>query len=170
MEKLLKIYESLKDIKYGWYDKNKNLHDKLYEGYFELYSMQSPEELEKNRIGVCWETVELSRKILEKEGYDCTSYFAILNETGFHCHTFLVVKKNEKYYWFEVSFSNNKGVHEYDNLNDIFKDMINYFDIIVRDKKEYNKENIQIFEYTNPGPGTTCLNFYLNGFKGKRVF
>ena len=128
MKKMIQIYKKLEDIKYGWFDKNKNLHDKLYKDYFKLYKMQSIEEINKSRIGVCWETVELSRHLLEQAGYKCTSYFAIYNDIGYFCHTCLVVEKENCFYWFEVSFNEKKGIKKYENLNKLYEDiMYNYY-------------------------------------------
>ena len=131
--------------------------------------MQSIEEINKSRIGVCWETVELSRHLLEQAGYKCTSYFAIYNDIGYFCHTCLVVEKENCFYWFEVSFNEKKGIKKYENLNKLYEDIKECI-IITAKSKKINPEKIEIYEYTKPKSGISCLQFYINGLKGKRVF
>lgn len=167
-EKLNNIYEKIKDIKYGWFDKNDELHDSLYEGYSEKFKMQTNKHIEESRIGVCWETVELAREYLKKEGINCKTYLSILIQTGYHCHTFLVVEHENKYYWLEASFKQFKGVHVFNSLEEIFQIIIDNFHEIVR-KEEFNKNDIRFYEYDKPKEGIFCVDFFMHCFAGKRI-
>lgn len=170
LEEAKKIFDELSDIKYGWYDKNKVLHEHIYEGYLEKYKMQTNEELEKNRIGVCWETVELSRKKLTDIGLECHTYFFVLAETGFHSHSILVFKYNDKYYWFEETLKKFNGMNEYNTLDEILDKIIDNYNIILnKDNVEYNKKNIKVYEYTKPKDGCSCFSYYTHCFMGKRI-
>ena len=59
------VLNQLDDIEYGFVDNNKNIYpDNLKDwnsNFSELYHLQSPEELIKNKYEVCWDQVELER-------------------------------------------------------------------------------------------------------------
>ena len=52
------IMDLMKEIEYGWIDKNNNKHSIVDESYSDNYTLQSPNEVIKNKIGVCRDQVE----------------------------------------------------------------------------------------------------------------
>ncbi len=154
------IMEVMKTIEYGWVDKDNNKHKKISKEMLNKYKLQSPKEVLKNKIGVCWDQVELQRYLFNKLGLDFKTYFIcyydfIKNPN----HTFFVYKKDNKFYWFEHSFHKYKGIYLYDNLNDLFLDVKDKFtsqEII----KSYDDKDILIREYDKPKFNISVLEFY----------
>lgn len=87
-----KLYNLVSQTIYGWLDNNDEKHYKLeMEKYQEKYILQTPEEVERNKIGVCWDQVELERYYLEKMNITCESYLIYYNgERKDRAHTFLI--------------------------------------------------------------------------------
>lgn len=57
-------FEFVRDnFRYGWVDNNGVQHLGVNDA--ESYSLQSPSELLKSRIGICWDLTELSRSFFE---------------------------------------------------------------------------------------------------------
>ena len=99
---VIDILNSLEGIEYGWMDIEKNTHLNADKGYKKNYVLSSPEEV--------------------------TKYFMIYYESKkMFTHTFVVYEENEKFYWFEYSWTNNKGIHEYLSLYDLLTDVRNKF-------------------------------------------
>lgn len=99
-----KIFELMDSIKYGWIDKNGIKHTDDFETFSNDYILQSPKELIKNNIGVCWDQVELERHYFEDSNISIKTFF-IVHYDNDKCptHTFLTFEKNNKNYWFEHS-------------------------------------------------------------------
>lgn len=122
LEKAKVIFEKNKDIKYGWKSrKDSKYYFHITEGLAKNFCFQTCEEIEKSRIGICWETVELNREYLEKNNISCKAYFFVIPFNNFYCHSVLVFNDKNKYYWFENSFKDLIGIHEYDSLQELFK-------------------------------------------------
>jgi hypothetical protein len=121
----------MENIKYGYVGKNNHkiydYDDKDFDMDFEKeYYLQTPEQLLKSKHGVCWDQVELERDWFLKHHYDFkVFYLAFLKEAANNLptHTFLTYKKNDKRYWFEHSFGDCKGIHEYENLKELMDDV-----------------------------------------------
>ena len=64
-----KIMNILNEIEYGWLDKNNNKHSEVNNLFSDNYILQSPKQILKNKIGVCWDQVELERYLLKKKIY-----------------------------------------------------------------------------------------------------
>lgn len=113
----LEIMNLMKNIEYGWIDKNNNKHNFVDETYSNNYILQSPNEVIKNKIGVCWDQVELERYYFKGNDWNIKTYFLVYYD-GDKCptHTFLTFEKNNKYYWFEHSWERFRGIHEYESL------------------------------------------------------
>lgn len=168
LKKIQKIYEDNKDIKYSWMDKNGDIHEHISDGYIRKFRMQTPEEILKSRIGNCWETVELTRYFLEKENIPHKTYFFGIPMQNFYCHSIIVAEINDKYYWIENSFKNNKGIHEFKDLTTLFNDVLNKFPQIVGSNKvKYSQ--MKIHEYEKPAPHLGCVDFYFYCMRQKSL-
>ena len=110
----LEIMDLMNNIEYGWLDKDKNKHSFADESFSNNYILQSPNEVITNKIGVCWDQVELERYYFKENAWNIKTYF-IVHYDGDKCptHTFLTYEKNNKFYWFEHSWERFKGIHEY---------------------------------------------------------
>ena len=158
----------MQDVEYGWLDKDGNRHEGL-DGFGEHYMLQLPDQLEKSRLGVCWDQVELERKLFTDEGIGTRTFF-IVHYDGDKCptHTFLLFANAGKTYWYEHSWSPMRGLHEYNNVNEALNDIKTEF---INDELRdgYNPENLIIYEYAAPNKNLSCPAFYAHCEKGKKV-
>lgn len=169
MEEELEIFALMENIDYGWVDKNNIKHDKIDETYSDDYILQSPDEIIKSKIGVCWDQVELERYYFEAKNCKVKTYF-IVHYDGNKCptHTFLTYEKNNKYYWFEYSWKKFKGIHEYNSLKELLLDVKNKF-IKYELSDEYIKSNLVIHEYQKPKYNISVQEFYNHCDNGKYI-
>ena len=151
-----KIMDLMNDIKYGWIDKNGS---KRYDNdnFFDDYRLESYEEVIKNKLGVCWDQVELERFYFEKK-YKVKTYFIVYYD-NIKCptHTFLVFKKNKKYYWFEHAWEWYKGIHEYNSLDDLLLDVKNKF---IEELEVYEEKLLKMYEYSKPKSHINVETFF----------
>ena len=93
MDRILKIMDKLDSIEYGFKDKNDNnlINSKRWDKDFnEFYFLLSPEELLSRKCGVCWDQVELERKLFNDVNIDCDTYFIYIDDNeNFHHILFL---------------------------------------------------------------------------------
>lgn len=74
MDKIHKIMNQLDNIEYGFKDENGNnlMYGKQWENDFpNFYYLLSPAELLETKCGVCWNQVELERKLFNDSHIDC---------------------------------------------------------------------------------------------------
>lgn len=119
-----------KNIKYGYIGRENNhvysSDDVDFNNNFDNeYFLQTPEQLINSKHGVCWDQTELERFWFSKKEYELKAYFLMFAkeypDNNLPTHTFLVYKNNDKFYWFENSFSSQKGIHEYEDLDSLIK-------------------------------------------------
>lgn len=156
----LEIMDLMEDIEYGWLDKYNKKHTIVDETFSNDYMLQSPSEIISNKVGVCWDQVELERNYFKGNDWNIKTYF-IVHYDGDSCptHTFLTYKKNNKYYWFEHSWERFRGIHDYNSEKDLLLD--------VRDKyinyelnNQYENENLVLHEYKKPKYHISVQEFY----------
>ncbi|MCX4249199.1 MAG: hypothetical protein OSJ65_05500 [Bacilli bacterium] len=145
-------------FEYGWIDKDGNRHYGINDA--QSYSLQSPNELLKSHIGICWDMAELSRCFFENmTSLKYETYYLLYDDNkGCPSHAILVFYDKNKVYWFEPMFNDKNcfysGIHEYDNITKLLEDFKHTFiksavtnELIPID---YNPSNIQIYKYTVP--------------------
>lgn len=154
------IMDLMKDIEYGWVDKNNNKHSIVDETYSDNYILQSPNEVIKNKIGVCWDQVELERYYFKGNDWNVKTYF-LVHYDGDKCptHTFLTFEKNKKYYWFEHSWERFRGIHEYQSLKELLFDIRDKF-IKYELDNDFVPENLVLHEYKKPKYHISVQEFY----------
>lgn len=157
------IMSSMEDIEYGFKDdKGNNLieEDNKWDNFPSFYYLLSPEELLKTKCGVCWDQVELERDLFEKNNIDCKTYFIYLDDSySLPSHTFLTYSVGNKYYWFEHSWNDYKGIHEYDNEKTLLEDVKNKFIDSRKDEVDENYK-LYLYEYKKPDYHISCDEFY----------
>ena len=163
------IEKELNKIEYGYLDKNNTIHNNVDNEFSDNYILQSPEQTLKNRVGVCWDQVELERILFEKENIKFDTYFIVHYDSD-KCptHTFLIYEENNKYYWFEHSWKEFKGIHEYNTELEALKDIKEKF-IKAELNNNYDPMNLCIYKYDKPKYGITCLEFYKHCEKGENI-
>jgi hypothetical protein len=164
-----KIFEMLSEVEYGWVGKNNVIHKNDFETFSNEYKLQSPEELIKSKIGVCWDQVELERKYFEDNGVNVKTYF-IVHYDNDKCptHTFLIYEKGNKYFWLEHSWFKYRGIHKYNSLKELLVDVRDKF-IIDQLDGVFNKDNLCVYEYLKPKYGISVSDFYNNCENGINI-
>ena len=155
-----KIMEIMNTIQYGVPDEqNNNLLDIIDDDivFNKYYKLQTPEELLKSKLGVCWDQVELERYLFKKNNIDVETYWiCAYDKDNLPSHTFLTYERNKKYYWFEHSDNKYAGIHEYITKEELLND--------VKDKfiKSHNvrEETIKIYLYKTMPFHISCWDYY----------
>lgn len=173
MNNVEKIMNSMQNIEYGFLDKDgKNIFDSdNVENIFNKeYHLMSPNELLNKRVGVCWDQVELERNLFEENNIKYETYFIYIDdERSLPSHTFLVYYDNSKVYWFEHSWFDERGVHEYNDLNELLNDVEIKF-IKSRENEIKSDLDIHIYKYNKPNYNISCDEFYNFIFTQKEIF
>ena len=87
------IMDIMNDIKYGYLDINGNIHYVIDKDFGSLYKLQSPRETLNNKVGVCWDQVELERYLFDKKNIKFNTYFIVYYSDNIcPTHTFLIYK------------------------------------------------------------------------------
>ena len=162
MNEIMKIMDT---IEYGFLDNSSNdiFKDKDVEQVFnKIYYLMSPEELLIKKKGVCWDQVELERKLFTNNSIKNKTYFIYAdNHDTLPSHTFLIFQLNNKYYWFEHSWYDMKGIHEYNNIKALLNDVKNKFIDSIKNEinSNLNYETF-IYKYNKPKYHISCDEFY----------
>lgn len=154
------IMDLMKNIDYGWIDKDNKKHVLVDETYSDNYILQSPKEIIKNKIGICWDQVELERYYFKGNDWNIKTYF-LVHYDGDKCptHTFLTFEKNNKCYWFEHSWEKFRGIHEYKSLKELLFDIRDKF-IKYELDNDYVVDNLVLHEYKKPKYHISVQEFY----------
>ena len=167
MKEIFDYFNEIKNINYGWHDKDGKIHEKLI-NYREEFIQQDIDTVLKDNYAVCWEMCELQRKFFNEHNIENKTIFAYLDKSrNGACHTFSVFYKNNKVYWFEASWKNKKGIHEFNSLEEIldyYRD--NFLDFA---RCEYNKDDLLFYEYDGIKPGMNTDEFIMHCMKCKRL-
>lgn len=164
LKKAFDIMRIMNTIEYGFKDKDglNFLHDnqKWCRDFSHFYFLLPPEELLKCKCGVCWDQVELERELFERKKIKVATYFIYIdNKKELPSHTFLVFEVSDNYYWFEHSWQDYLGIHEYQNLDvllgDVKKKFINSYAV---DSNYLN--SVFLYKYEKPPFHINCDQFY----------
>lgn len=154
------------EFEYGWIDQDGIRHSGINDG--NSYYLQSPKELVKSKLGICWDRTELYRdwfKNMTNLKFE-TYYIFYEDNAGCPSHTILVFYKNDKVYWFEPMFqavdNYYSGIHEYDNINSLLLDLKKVWikDLLITNlvPVNYKDDNVFIYKYDIP-------KYHINGFE-----
>ena len=173
-EELLKYMDI---INYGFVDENNNVYqdEDFEQNVFSKWKLSSPERLLKVKYGHCFDQVELEREWFTNKYPIHTYYmmFLVPYENPFSTHTFLVYENNHKYYLFEHSDYFNRGIHEYNSLDELLdKEMKHHLEYNLKNNKMTDEEqkSLVIYEYQKPEYNIDMIEFINNILeKGKRI-
>lgn len=150
-------------IKYGWADTRGYTYPDLTGDFAKDYCLQTPDELLKSQYGVCWDQVELERKILtdakiKTSAYNIIHYSEDINPK-MRTHTFLLFDYGNKVYWYEHAWEKHAGTHQFNSTDDAITAIKKIF---VKDElgNRYDDDYIVIYEYPTPKPHLTLSEFY----------
>jgi hypothetical protein len=168
------LSEYLRDnLEYGFVGKNdRKLHtpgdSDWSEAFSKDYYLQTPDELLNSKHGVCWDSVELERAWFAKHNYEFKTFYLGFKkdaDNDLPTHTFLAYKDNDKWYWFEQSFAGHRGIHEYNDLSDLIKDVARkHFDYAIKNRGASSEDikDLKYCEYERPVPGCSADEFVSN--------
>jgi len=86
------------------------------------YRTMPVEKMKKEKIGTCWDFVNLQHDYFKQNDIPDHSYlfFAQREDGSYITHTFSVIELDGKPYWFESSLWKYRGVTPVNNVNEIF--------------------------------------------------
>jgi hypothetical protein len=162
-------------INYGFVGKNKKVYahdnEKMNTDFEAEYYLQSPEELLESGQGVCWDSVELERRWFLEHSFKPEVYFMMYAKEGgtdLPTHTFLVFEKDNKWHWFEHSFGDQRGIHEYASRGELLDDVKKkHHDYAVQNRGATNEDfaRLRVMAYEKPDFGSSPQEFISNIFK-----
>ncbi len=95
--------------------------------YSDFSGLKSPDDVIKSGKGDCHSQSMFEMKELSKQGYKPKASFFIeydpKTNQGGQTHTFVYFQKSGKTYWLENAWTSQKGLHEYKNVSEMFKDV-----------------------------------------------
>lgn len=151
-----------KNIHYGYMKKNKRIYkeniDSYEDGYhfFKEYCLQSPEELFKNKYGVCWDQAEFQRFIFNKLNIENYVIYMIQNNEDYSTHSYSIFKRNNKFFWFENSWESYRGIHgPFKSIEEISK--LVHDNAIKEDQENDNGYDSGILQ--QPPYGLSCIEY-----------
>lgn len=155
-----KIDEVMSQIDYGWVDFSGEKHTEL-KGFSKSYVLQFPDELLESKLGVCWDQVELERKLFADAGINAQAFFIVYyDDDKCPTHTFILFEEDGKVIWYEHAWKMFAGWHEFDNWQDAVRTIRDNF-IKVEKIDVKNPLNLAIYEnYPAPSKKLGCLDFY----------
>lgn len=148
-----------KNISYGYVNKNMIVCNDL--DFYNEYMLQSPNELLKSKIGVCWDQVEFERYFFKRFKIVFITIYMEQNNINNSSHTILIYTKNNKYFWFENSYEIYRGIHgPFDSVDEIVKLIHEY---MYKDEKD---KGYSYYIYHQPEYDINCEQ-YLTFVKNK---
>ena len=161
-----KIMKLMDMINYGWVDKNGKKHIDNFEKLSINYILQSPNDLIKSQVGLCWDQVELERYYFKN---NVKTFFIVYYDND-KCptHTFLIFEKDNLYCWFEHSWKKFRGINTYSSLKELLSDVKNKF-VYYELNDEYNEDNLVIYEYEKPKYNISVKDFYNHCENGTKI-
>lgn len=154
------LLDYMKQFKYGWFTRGGVAHDGS-EGipgdFYHNFHLQSPHQLANSKVGVCWDYVEFERQWFTENDYKFAIFYIMLNNGSTQpTHTFLVYNIGLHNYWFECAWEKYRGIHRYNSVDVMIKD------IIMRHRQENNdyKSTVSIhWLQDTPKYGITCMQY-----------
>lgn len=122
------------NIEYGWIDKFEEKHLNNLKGFRENYRISSIEEIIRNGLGTCIEQAKLIKFFFDNIGLENKLYCYRRYETEenfdkeVRMHCFVLYYFQGKWYHFEHSNSNKRGIHEFDSIESAIKSEVDRHD------------------------------------------
>lgn len=123
----------------------------------ENYIIKTPDEVLKERTAICYDLVELQRKLLEENNYKTKTFFFYekLPVSSNPTHTAIVFKEDSSYFWMEISWQSYKAIHGpfdsyWDSIDYIKKQLKNsskWKSVNVLEYKKFDYENMNIRQF-----------------------
>ena len=163
----------MSDIRYGYVSKSGKCfvgYDIDGEKFLNSYLLQTPTQIMKSRVGVCWDQTELERYFFNSSiKLPFKVYYLECKNRSRTTHTALLYKKNSNYYWFENSWNAYKGIYKFKSEKDF---LLTISKLHIDFENKYNKSDkakgILVYQLNKPKYGISCsdfMNFAKSGLK-----
>ena len=120
---------------------NGNIITQIKEHDFYKYKYLTPLEFEKYHGGVCWDYVTYQAYYFKKyfPSIEYKIFFkCFINDEDNPTHSFMIFKYHNRYYWFESSWKNEKGIKSYKSEKSAINDIMNRMKMF--DRRSFKKE------------------------------
>lgn len=145
-----------KNFSYGFLDKEGNIHsvddDDFEDVWYDSYVLENYDDVLRTNMGNCFDMTEFEREWFTRNGYRVSTFFEMVDlpyENIYPTHSFLVYEKDDKYYHFEYSDFYNRGIHEYDSLEELlnrqYDSYLKYLDEFNITEEEKNHIILKLF-------------------------
>lgn len=142
------------NITYGYVDEDGNKYDDSdVDNWYKKCYVQTGEDVLKTLVGTCWDQVELERLWFKNHNYKIKTIFIrfeLDKDNDLPTHTFLIYEGNNKYYYFENAFYEERGILVFNSIKDIIEHVkniqFNYSYKYYNAPKEY-RDKIVSYEY-----------------------
>jgi len=165
------LYDSLKNklssIILGYRDYNGNFYSGFQPNFKETYYLQSSKQLSDSKIGTCFDQVEFMRDFIHKMDYPVRTYFLYYpSEEEDISHAIVVYKDSKRYYWIENAWYKYKGLHIYNNKNELLEDVAKKF---VSTIAFGDVRKLKMYSYDKPKYGINYVKFMANIISGHSI-
>ena len=160
---LLDMNKKLNEYSYGYISNSKVCKRFNPEKYISMSIM----EFQKHKIGLCWDYCRYQEKYLKSFYPNTQNYYLEMDNEDGASHTITIVKIGDTFYYTESSDKRNTGVYQANDINDIFSKVIDSMHTAYWVKN--NKYNVNIYKYSDPGPGIKSDEFIEICKSGSRV-
>lgn len=159
-----------KYINYGYLGKNNKVYhfddENFDKDWYKEYILETKEDILKTSFGNCFDQTELERNWFEEHNYEYKTIYIqakLKNNEDIPCHSFLIYKnkKDNGWNWFENSDYNNRGIHNFSNLNDLLEHQLNTYIEFLNSLNIKEIEKIIRKEFQRPKDNCTA-NEYLD--------
>ena len=118
---IVSLLKQLNSYDYGFLQNGKATTN--MNNFFDNYKSLTISEIEKYKIGVCWDYVHYEAHWFKTHGYKFETFYIQVQDEKNMCpsHTYLVfyLPGSTKVYYFESSWGKYQGIEEFDNINQL---------------------------------------------------
>ena len=167
-----------KNIDYGYLSKSGKVYhsgDKDFDlNWYNEYILETKEDILNNSCGTCFDQVEFEREWFLKHNYEIKTFYQMVvldYENSYPTHSFLAFKDNNKWYWFENSFKENRGIYEFNSIDELIEFEYNkYLELLKKyniSDEEINK--IIITEFDKPKERISAKEYIDHALNSKKI-
>ena len=165
------LYSYMLNIKYGYltYKNDIIVNDKImFKGdfWYENYMLQDTNDMLRTGVGICYDQVEFARCWFINNGYDVRTYYEQMGDDMKSSHVFLAYYDN-KWKWFETTWKNRLGIHEYGSLDELVRDSVSlYMNELIRDRF-FGIGDLALWSFDTPKKHSSLDEYIDNVIDGK---
>ena len=125
------------------------------------WTLRPISQMLKERIGHCYDQVEIERDWFESHGYEVKTFWICAFEPGKagYSHAYLLYKDKNKWCLFEHANIFCKGIYSFNSLNDAIKFQANQQIEYANSQKEASCYELCIKEFIKPSIGLTMQEY-----------